>query len=169
MSPNWHISPNWHFPELALFEIFLCHWEFESPNCRYTDVDISHHFWLTLLKTFFSEFKALSIELLSIKTWTTDCLSFERLILGESLMQAIGFHFGEKSSKSDFWAELSFFIFWSESGLKLEYPPTRYKKLGQARELPSLFVIMKISTFLTLAFSTEAKKSKKNKNGEKGL
>merc|ERR1712227_570121 len=32
---------------------------------------------------------------------------------------------------------------------------------------PSVFVIMKISTFLTLALATEAKKSKKNKNGDK--
>ena len=55
-SPNWHFpklalpkmalpltgtSLNWYFPQLALpqlplFANFLCHWEFKSPNCRYT-------------------------------------------------------------------------------------------------------------------------------------
>ena len=31
LSRKWHLSPNWHFPQLANF---LCHWEFESPNCQ---------------------------------------------------------------------------------------------------------------------------------------
>ena len=31
LSPNWPLSPSWHF-----LQIFLCHWEFESLNCRYT-------------------------------------------------------------------------------------------------------------------------------------
>ena len=36
-SPNWQLSPNWQFPQLALLaKFFLHHWEFESPNCRYT-------------------------------------------------------------------------------------------------------------------------------------
>ena len=48
-----NFSPNSHCPQLALpptgtfLNFFLCHWEFESPNCRYTKIYIK----ITLMKT----------------------------------------------------------------------------------------------------------------------
>ena len=37
--PPTGTSPNWQFPKLALYAIFLCYWESESPNCRYTRIE----------------------------------------------------------------------------------------------------------------------------------